>query len=72
MITCSSILNLRIRENQFEARENQTFLLYRSNWLLWKKSLPVVPIDIAENLGVPLIAEIAVVFHVSHYNIKTV
>ena len=49
MVTCSSIFKLRIRENQFKASENQNLLAYRSNWLLWKKSLPVVPIDIADN-----------------------
>ena len=49
MVTCSSIFNLRIRENKFKARENQKLLLYKSNWLSWKNSLPVVPTDIAEN-----------------------
>ena len=49
MVTCISIFKLRIRENQFKARENQNLLVYGSNWLLWKNSLPVVPIDIAEN-----------------------
>ena len=49
IVTCSSIFKLRITENQFTARENQNLLVYRSNWLLWKNSLAVVPIDIAEN-----------------------
>ena len=49
MVTCNSIFKLRIRENQFNARENQNVLVPRSNWLLWKNSLAVVPIDIAEN-----------------------
>ena len=49
MVTCSSIFKLRIGENQFKVRENQNPLVYRSNWLIWKNSLPVVPIDIAEN-----------------------
>ena len=48
MVTCSNIFKLRIRENQFKARENQNLLVYRSNRLLWKNSLPVVPIDIEE------------------------
>ena len=48
MVTRSNIFKLRTRENQFKARENQNLLVYRSNWLLWKKSLPVVPIDIEE------------------------
>ena len=49
MITCSSIFKLRIRENKFKTRENQNLSVYSSNWQLWKNSLPVVPIDIAEN-----------------------
>ena len=50
MVTCSSIFKFKIRENQFKARENQKVLVYRSNSLLWKNSLPVVPIDVAEKL----------------------
>ena len=45
----SSIFKLRIRENQFKTKKNQNLLVCRSNYLLWKNSLPVVPIDIAEN-----------------------
>ena len=52
MVTCNSIFKLRIRQNLFKARKDQNFLLYGSNWLLWKNSLPVVPIDIAENLKI--------------------
>ena len=44
-VTRSAIFQLRLRENKFKARENQTFLLYKSNWLLWRNSLPAVPID---------------------------
>ena len=49
MVTCSSIFKLRFRENKFKARENQNHSVFRSNWKFWKNSLPVVPIDIAEN-----------------------
>ena len=52
MLTFSSIFKFRIKENQIKARENENLLVYRSNWLLWKNSLPVVPIDIAENLKI--------------------
>ena len=50
MVTCSSISELRIRENKFKAMENQNLSVYRNNWQFCKNSLPVVPIDIAENL----------------------
>ena len=49
MVTCSSIFKLRIRENKFKAREYENLLIYISNWQFLKNSLPVVPIDMAEN-----------------------
>ena len=50
MVSCSSIFKLRVIGNQFKARENKNRLVYRSNCLnAMEKSLPVVPIDIAEN-----------------------
>ena len=39
-----------IRGNLLKARENQNLVVYRTNWLLWKNSLSVVPIGIVENL----------------------
>ena len=39
-----------IRGNLLKARENQNLVVYRTNWLLWKHSLSVVPIGIVENL----------------------
>ena len=83
VVTCSNIFNLRIREKKFKARENQNLLVCRSNSLLWKNSLPVVPIDIAENQKTVETIKVSpgtcnyslsslVPLIASHYNIKII